>query len=59
MNPNDELGKIATSDEWEPPEPEIHTTCTVHDDNTVSMKNPAIPGGKIEAKEIMPLQFMR
>lgn len=59
MNPNDQLGEIATSDDWEPPEPDVQTSCTVLEDNTVRFKNPAIPGGKIEVEEIYSLQFMR
>jgi len=59
MNPNDELGKIATSDEWEPPEPDYHTNCTIKDDDTVVIRNPLIPDGEIVAREVMPLQFMR
>jgi len=59
MNPNGQLGEIATSDKWEPPEREVHTSCTIRDDDTVVIKNPAIPGGKIVAREVMPLQFMQ
>jgi hypothetical protein len=49
----------ACSDAWEPPEPDVQTTCTVLDDNTVRMKHPAIPGGKVEVEEIYSLNFMR
>jgi len=49
----------ACSDAWEPPEPDVQTTCTVLDDNTVRMKHPTIPGGKVEVEEIYSLNFMR
>jgi len=49
----------ACSDAWEPPEPDVQTTCTVLDDNTVRMKHPSIPGGKVEVEEIYSLNFMR
>jgi len=49
----------ACSDAWEPPEPDVQTTCTVLVDNTVRMKHPTIPGGKVEVEEIYSLNFMR
>jgi len=49
----------ACSDAWEPPEPDVHTSCTILDSDEVAIRNPAIPGGEIKATEVNPLQFMR
>jgi len=47
------------SDAWEPPEPDVHTSCTILDNDEVAIRNPTIPGGEIKATEVYPLQFMR
>jgi len=59
MKPNDELGEIATSDKWEPPERDVKTSCTVTADDTVVIRNPAIPGGEIAAETVWSLNFSR
>jgi len=54
-----DIQHYATSDAWEPPEPNIQTSCTVTADDTVVIRNPAIPGGEIAAECVWSLNFSR
>jgi len=56
---NHDIQHYACSDAWEPPELNVQTSCTILDSDSVQLKHPAIPGGKIEAGVVYPLQFMR